>query len=546
MKRRSIVCVSLLLVSAASVARADVEFAVPEKKAAAAKSAPAPAPAPAPEPSSAPGLVLAVLVDNQSLTVAARHRLVAPLRELLRTGMRFNDRVVIASQESPGHVRFLFAPGSGGDAAVAALDQATEAAAGGAGALANTRRVIMDLERSANPNVDQSSGLRSAMVDAVLAESEARRIHEDIIQTSRLLERQTRATVEGTADLVEAIAAMPGRKALLVVSGGLPVRPGEALLAAWRNRFGEKDRDWKIDTRADDFEGDLTPALGKLASAANAHQVTIYALSSPEAPSSDSAETAMSGLWSSMEQATETDNLRRSLTLLTEPTGGLASFDVGTPETFLGELRSDADSYYSLAYTPAEASGENRKVRVELKKPGLRLRYRQALAVRTNRELMIERTRAALLLGWQDNPLDVGIELGATVPGDKAGVLTLPVTVTMPLSGVALVPQGAFHEGRLSVYIASSDDSGRTSPVTEVAVPVRVPNDRLVAALNQRLGYRARLAVRSSSQRLAVSVRDELGNAEATAIVEVTAGAAPAPVASPTPAPSANPGGGPR
>src|SRR5262245_18142624 len=49
MNRRSIVCVSLLLVSAASVARADVEFAVPDKKPAA-KSAPAPAPAPAPEP----------------------------------------------------------------------------------------------------------------------------------------------------------------------------------------------------------------------------------------------------------------------------------------------------------------------------------------------------------------------------------------------------------------------------------------------------------------------------------------------------------------
>src|SRR5947207_11862295 len=50
MKRRSIVCVSLLLVSAASVARADVEFAVPDRKAAAAKSAPTPAAAPAPEP----------------------------------------------------------------------------------------------------------------------------------------------------------------------------------------------------------------------------------------------------------------------------------------------------------------------------------------------------------------------------------------------------------------------------------------------------------------------------------------------------------------
>jgi L-ascorbate metabolism protein UlaG (beta-lactamase superfamily) len=51
MNRQSIVCVSLLVTSAVSVARADVEYNVSDKKAAAAKSAP---PAAAPAPATAP------------------------------------------------------------------------------------------------------------------------------------------------------------------------------------------------------------------------------------------------------------------------------------------------------------------------------------------------------------------------------------------------------------------------------------------------------------------------------------------------------------
>src|SRR5436190_8387186 len=73
MKRRSIVCVSLLLVSAASVARADVEFAVPDRKAAAAKSAPTPAAAPAPEPtiSQKPEMAPPVVPGKQPAPAAA-------------------------------------------------------------------------------------------------------------------------------------------------------------------------------------------------------------------------------------------------------------------------------------------------------------------------------------------------------------------------------------------------------------------------------------------------------------------------------------------
>src|SRR5690348_16836706 len=76
MNRSSIVCVALLVAGAVSAARADVEFAVPEKKAAAAKPAAAVAPtaaAPAPAPIIAekPGMAPPVVPGKQPPAPAA-------------------------------------------------------------------------------------------------------------------------------------------------------------------------------------------------------------------------------------------------------------------------------------------------------------------------------------------------------------------------------------------------------------------------------------------------------------------------------------------
>ena len=72
MNRSSIVCVSLLVTSAVSVARADVEYNVSDKKAPAAHPAAAPAPAPTPAPTVAekPGMTPPVVPGKQPAPAA--------------------------------------------------------------------------------------------------------------------------------------------------------------------------------------------------------------------------------------------------------------------------------------------------------------------------------------------------------------------------------------------------------------------------------------------------------------------------------------------
>jgi hypothetical protein len=74
--------------------------------------------------------------------------------------------------------------------------------------------------------------------------------------------------------------------------------------------------------------------------------------------------------------------------------------------------------------------------------------------------------------------------------------------------------------------------------VAATEVPVRVPNEQLLAAMSRQIAYRTRLAVRETRQRIAVTVRDELANQSATVFVQHP----PGDPGSPAPAAAANHG----
>ncbi|HYG61022.1 MAG TPA: hypothetical protein VEL74_00450, partial [Thermoanaerobaculia bacterium] len=101
---------------------------------------------------------------------------------------------------------------------------------------------------------------------------------------------------------------------------------------------------------------------------------------------------------------------------------------------------------------------------------------------------------------------------------DFEGRELVPLTVKLPLSKLVLLPQGAFHEGRVTIQLAVRDPKGSHSGINEVQVPVRIPNEQLLTALSQHAGYRTKVSLRPSSHVIAVSVRDELGNAESTVL----------------------------
>jgi hypothetical protein len=219
--------------------------------------------------------------------------------------------------------------------------------------------------------------------------------------------------------------------------------------------------------------------------------------------------------WGSELAATETFNLNQPLEMLAGPTGGVAAFDTPQPTGLLATLRQDISTYYSLGFVPERRDGKPRRLDVRVRREGLRVRHREAYREASGRERASRRTRSAMLLGWTENPLDAALEIEGT-RRDRDGVLLLDLLVMVPMAKLVLLPQSDFHEGRLTLFIGAKDERGRASDLQEIAVPIRVPNDQLLTALGQTVAYRARLRLRPLEHTVAVGVRDELGNVEAT------------------------------
>lgn len=482
----------------------------------------------APEPADVPPaqkLYLAIFIDNRTLVPAVRKRLLDSVQELVAR-LDPDDRILLASYDGSVKIR----QGVTGDPAVlrAALEEMATIAPHGISRDADRRMLLRQLDAAdpvARGPADESQGPQSG---PMLADQ----LYQGIRSYGQMQHDETRNAMELLKEFVDSLAGLPGRKALLFVSGGISLRPAEALLRAWESRFAHL-ADQVGFTRFDFQQFDATPMIKELIDHANSNRVTFYSLGGTTELSGVSAESGLSLNFSSELETTERMNLQMSMEMIAGGTGGLAAIDTaGGP--LLARMRDDFHTYYSLGYVPQKGrDGRRRKVEVKTRDRSLVVRHREAHNERTDRDRMTSRARSVLLLGEEDNPLEVAVEFGRETRNDK-GQYEVEVLVKFPLAKVVLVPQEQFHEGRLRLFLGARDSRGRSSPISEIEMPIRVPNDQLLTALGQIGAYRMTMLLRPETHTVAVAVRDELGNAESTARAEYTPGQQEAPQPSAT------------
>jgi VWFA-related protein len=474
-------------------------------------------------------LMLAIFVDNSNLSARARNRVLPQIEDFLTTHLRPADRVVLASYSGMGSIEVRQEPSSDPRIVVASLERVARSAAGlQSGGSEELRNIVMSLELSPNPDSDNIDEFRAAQLEAssIL----------DRIRVYASMERdKVRSMVATLGQFVDGLAGVPGRKAVLLVSGGTSLRPAQAIYDAWENRFGALNKDTNLGgSRLDGIDVDVTSELEKVGARANANRVTFYALGATDSLSVDSPANYNNEMWTRTQDTMQSTNMGQSLFTIVAPTGGMATLDTVNPGAVLSQLHDDMSSYYSLGYAPDHRrTGKNHKIEVRVKRPGLKVRHRESYRDRTSSEVMADKVMAALMFGARENPLEVGVELGEEAR-DPKGQNTVLITVKLPMSKLVLLPQGQFHEGKVSIFLAARGADGRTSAITEVKVPIRVPNEQLLTAMSQLAGYRTKMALRPAAQTVAIGVRDELGNIIST----VTATYAPGQV------PVAVPGGG--
>lgn len=511
------------------------------------------APAPQPAPSPAAGLPdagqsenawnLVVFFDNFNIAPHNRTRALQQVREFLASEMAPQDRVMLVTQDLSLKVRLPF---TGDQQAIA--------------------RTLSEIERLAVHGIENENARSQAFREMMTIQEIAivdpnlppcpREITRPAHTFAAARRQEVQRAIAGLTVVTNSLSGVPGRKAVLHVSDGLPLTPGDELFqflfelcggsgtsgigttsanaaqpdsSVRRGLGADADPNQVFDARQlgpmaynaaseahlDAQTYNVAKELQSLAAHANAHRVTMYTLQAsglqaPDASVAGRGPAERMFQFPSIGAALRASN-RDSLQLLADDTGGRSILDTNDFLPDLARMRQDFESYYSLGYTPAHSGdGRQHRIEVKVKRPGVRLRYRQSYRDKPVLEKAVDRVLAALMHGFEDNPLQVAVELGEQTPG-PAGNVNVPIHLKIPLFKLAILNRETFFEGSLRLLVATRDDDGRSGPVRQIPVPLKIPRKNVLTAMGKFYVYTLTLQLPPGEQRVAVAVRDDLG-----------------------------------
>lgn len=346
--------------------------------------------------------------------------------------------------------------------------------------------------------VDRIDKARDALDAQTYADNYAKSLHNDVL-----------ASLRGLKEVVGSLGGLPGRKAVLYVSEGLPMTAGEDLFALIDSRFG-KTASTQLMANRYRVRRDFNELVAK----ANSNRVTFYTVDAAgnQSHQSLSAEYGRSDASFIEVDFTDDINRRETLMVMAEGTGGRATLGTNNFTAGLEQMAADFDSYYSLGYVPAhQGDGRYHSIEVKVKRRGLQVRHRDGYRDKTLESRVSDGTLAALLYGAAVNPLEVSVSLGTPRPSDRQGRWLVPIEVRIPLARIALLPRGEERQGLLRVSVAVLDADGDTSIPAQEPFPISVPEAEMGLARDRFYTYTAELLMRKGSHQLAIGVVDEIG-----------------------------------
>lgn len=447
-----------------------------------------PVPGPPGQKAAAPALPedqrlrLIVYIDNFNLRPFNRNRVMRELRVFLSQKVTRGDQVMLVTYDRSTHVRQTFT--SDTDLVNSALLDIEKISAQGVHADSERRDALRDIEDS-----------RSAGEAEQIARSYSESTFNDLS-----------FTIDSLKELVNSLAGMPGRKAILYVSDGLPMIAGQDVYYAVQSKYGEQSTGLTTSVQYD-----ASRRFTELASQANANRVTFYTIDAAglRVNSSVSAENQTAGQGVYIDSI-QVSNLQAPLQMLAEKTGGVAIINRNQVLPALQKVADDFGSYYSLGYTPTHyGDGRYYKIGVKVKRKGVVVRHREGYRDKSFESRMTDGTLAVLNFPFQDNKFGLELDFGQPTARED-GLFLVPVVVKIPLSKLVLVPRDQTQEARVRLYIAAMDTEGGISDVQQVPLPISIPAGEVQAAMGKHYAYSVSLLMRRGDQKVAVGVRDDV------------------------------------
>ena len=458
---------------------------LPPEETPAPAAAPAPAPEPVPTPPPAPKTRIVIFIDNLHITAFDRNRVLRNVEQFVRDNVKGDVEGMIVTFNRTLKVRRKFTD-DGRDLSDI-LKQIEEESALGSNNDSEKRDVIKAIDDSSS--ADQGN--------------------DRIRQYAQAAENDLKFTFDAMKTTIDQLAGVEGRKIFVHVSGGLPQSPGLELWDYLRQAYPNS-----TSYSMQQFEFDKTSSYLGIVQAANSAGVSMYTLDAGglTVDSSVSAEQRSSS--HRIDTFIERTNLQSMLQLMSEETGGRAIINRNDVSIALKDMQKDYSSYYSIGYTSVR-SGLDRPHKVDVK-----LRNKKKMAVLARRSYIEkgfdtkvrEAVTSALFFPREENALAASLKVGDPSP-DGRGNFIVPITLRVPFSRVAMLPEGNKVRGRLVFYFVVVDTEGKQSELTTQPVPVAIDAKEFDAAAARRdFVYDVKLVMIPGGQKLSLAIRDDVTN----------------------------------
>lgn len=322
------------------------------------------------------------------------------------------------------------------------------------------------------------------------------------------LETRLERVVLGVTATMRSFARPPGRKVMLLLSGGWPENLCDYITG-------------QIDPISNSGECiNRGPRLYRpMYEVANLLGYTLYPVDVPSSASSDvnaaeGDDIALSrngpGIVAGLQPVPSSfrnSEVHTTLRRLAAETGGVAMID----ESRLSSLETvieDTRSYYWMGFSPEwRGDDRNRKIKLEVLKPGLKLRYREGFKDLSRDQEVNFMVESALLFGELPGAGSLGLALGPAGKGRRK--VTVPVELNIPMDEVAMLPFQGRYVAELELRIGALDEFGDRNEIA--AVPVKLEGAGPPPAGAHAI-YALEINIRNRPQDLVVSLYDPIGD----------------------------------
>ncbi len=323
-----------------------------------------------------------------------------------------------------------------------------------------------------------------------------------------LLGQQVSSEISAATATLRGFASPPGRKVLLLLSGGWPYDIPEYVT----QQFGRAVVEPGV-KRGQEIYAPLVDTANQLG-------YTIYSVDVPGlAPESliDAEQPDLPNEGEQQAAFVRENNAEYTLEYVARQTGGRALINAGR-KSALERAAADTRTYYWLGFVPEWAGDDSsHHVDVRVLRQGLKVRSRSGYLDFSRRREVSMAVESILMFG--DGPGSRPLHLAVGAPQKSSpGTMRVQIDLAVPATELTLLPVGDRKVAELELRVAAIDERGRRSDVPVIPVRLTVATD---PKPGQLAVYRTTLELRRTGNRLAVALYDPAAGTIWSATTEV-------------------------